>query len=190
MAEEKEKPEQATEAAAKKPKAAEATGKNPLITILLILNMAVMSTIAYLQYSFMQSEASKPSVKDIIKQEMKSGEELEAEQELAQSETRTDGKLLNLDGFTVNLAKSDGPRRFVRLTAVLKFNDESKEVEFTARKPQIRDTIISILNSKRPEDLLKKEGKTYLKEEIKAAINSFLIDGKLVDVYYVGFQIN
>jgi len=79
---------------------------------------------------------------------------------------------------------------FVRLNAVLKFSSSSKSEEFEARKPQIRDTIISILNSKRPEDLLKKEGKVYLKEEIKASINSFLIDGKVVDIFYVGFQIN
>ena len=53
-----------------------------------------------------------------------------------------------------------------------------------------RLTVIGILNSKRPEDLLKRDGKLYLKEQIKSAINSYLIDGKVVDVFYVGFQIN
>ena len=37
---------------------------------------------------------------------------------------------------------------------------------------------------------LKREGKEYLKEEIKSAINSFLIEGNVVEVYYVAFQIN
>ncbi len=166
------------------------SGKNPLVTVLLVLNLVAMSVMSFLTYDFMQKEASKPSVKDIIKQEMKTDEEKAAEQELLQAEDQSQGKLLALDGFTVNLAKSDGPRRFVRLQAVLKFSNDSKEGEFNTRKPQIRDTIISILNSKRPEDLLKREGKTYLKEEIKAAINAFLIDGELVDVFYVGFQIN
>ena len=191
MAEENEKQEEAVAA----PTASSATsgssgGKNPLVTVLLFLNIVAMSTIAYFQYKFMSEQASKPTVRDIIKQEMMTDEEKMAEEELLQANTKADGKLMNLEGFTVNLAKSDGPRRFVRMTTVLKFSGESKEGEFNARKPQIRDTIISILNSKRPEDLLKREGKTYLKEEIKAAINSFLIDGEVIDVFYVGFQIN
>jgi flagellar FliL protein len=101
-----------------------------------------------------------------------------------------DGILFPLDSFTANLAQGDGPRRYVRLNAVLKFSKDSNEEEFKVRKPQIRDTIISILNSKRPEDLLKVEGKNYLKEEIKAAINTFLVDGQVIDLYYVGFQIH
>jgi flagellar FliL protein len=185
MAEENEKPE---EAPAEEKKAPEPTGKNPLVTILLILNMLAMSAIAYLQYTFMQKEAAKPTVRDIIKQEMEGENANEASEELVQGVEQKEGKLLSLEGFTVNLAKSDGPRRFVRLNTVLKFSNKSKESEFTSRKPQIRDTIISILNSKRPEDLLKKEGKTYLKEEIKAAINSFLIDGELVDVFTLAFR--
>jgi flagellar FliL protein len=98
--------------------------------------------------------------------------------------------LLPLEMFTVNLAQGDGPRRYARMEAVLKMSDDAKAAEFEARKPQIRDTIISILNTKRPEDLLKKEGKQFLKEELKAAINAFLVDGKVEDVYYIGFQIN
>ena len=76
------------------------------------------------------------------------------------------------------------------MNAVLKFSKKSKEEEFKARKPQIRDVIISTLNSKRPEDLLKVEGKSFLKEEIKNAINTFLVDGEVIDIYYVGFQVN
>lgn len=73
---------------------------------------------------------------------------------------------------------------------VLKFSKETKKEEIDARKPQISDTIISMLNSKKPEELLKKEGKEYLKEEVKTSINNFLVDGQVLDVFYVGFQIN
>ena len=72
----------------------------------------------------------------------------------------------------------------------MKFDKKHSQKEFDARKPQIRDTIISILNSKRPKDLLEKQGKEYLKEEIKSAINNFMIDGTVTDIFYVGFQIN
>jgi len=103
---------------------------------------------------------------------------------------KADGLLYPLEPFTANLAPGDGPRRFIRISLVLKFNKEAKKEEVDARKPQISDTIISMLNAKKPEELLKKEGKDYLKEELKSSINSFLVDGQVVDIYYVGFQIN
>lgn len=174
----------------KKAPAKSEAGMSPLVSLVLILNIVATATIAYFQYSFMKDQASKPSVRELIKQEMGDLGSAEAQGEALDKTKVEDGLILPLDGFTVNLAQGDGPRRFVRLNTVLKFSNTSKKEEFDARKPQIRDTIISILNSKRPEDLLKKEGKAYLKEEIKSAINSFLVDGEVIDVYYVGFQIN
>lgn len=172
--------------------AAAPSQKSPIVTLLLALNLAVMGAVAFLQYQSFQKTANEPSINDVIKAEMKSAmaDKEKEENKDGKDHPPAEGQLFPLEGFTANLAQGDGPRRFVRLNAVLKFSSDSKEAEFKARKPQIRDTIISILNAKRPEDLLKKEGKTYLKEEIKAAINSFLIDGKIDDIYYVGFQIN
>jgi flagellar FliL protein len=163
-------------------------GKNPLLTILVLLNTITVGVIGYFQFTLHQKQASEPSVKDVIAAEMKkvqgSTGTLEGE---AQAD---DGILFPLEDFTANLAQGDGPRRYLRLSAVLKFSKDSREEEFKARKPQIRDVIISTLNSKRPEDLLKVEGKNFLKEEIKAAVNAFLVDGHVSDVYYVSFQIN
>ncbi|MBT3983762.1 MAG: hypothetical protein HOE90_20575 [Bacteriovoracaceae bacterium] len=166
--------------------------KSPLVLLLLIVNAAGIGAIAFMQFQSHQKEMAKPDIQDVVKaaMEKKISEEDGGEEEAISPIKKDKGLLLPLEGFTANLAQGDGPRRFVRLNAVLKFSSSSKSEEFEARKPQIRDTIISILNSKRPEDLLKKEGKVYLKEEIKASINSFLIDGKVVDIFYVGFQIN
>ncbi len=162
--------------------------KSPFIVILLVLNIIVMGAVAYLQFSSASRMASQASVRDVIKADMQvaDGEAVEENKDT----NKSIGLLLPLASFTANLAQGDGPRRFIRLNTVLRFSGDSNEGEFKTRKPQIRDSIISILNSKRPSDLLKKEGKEYLKEEIKASINSFLIDGRVVDVYYVSFQIN
>lgn len=169
--------------------AAPTSGKNPLVALLLVLNMISMGVIAFFQYRFMQLEATRPDVTQLIKeQNAPANPELEGEQKT--NDVVKKENLLPLETFTVNLQQGDGPRRFARMDAVLKMSDEAKPAEFEARKPQIRDTIISVLNTKRPEDLLKKEGKQFLKEEIKAAINAFLVDGKVEDVYYIGFQIN
>jgi flagellar FliL protein len=166
-----------------------AESRNPIASVMLIINSIFLVAIGYFQYRAHQMDLAKPSVRDIVKAEMK-----QMEQEKIKGEEEVDkdseGLLLPLESFTANLSQSDGPRRYLRMNAVLKFSRNSKEEEFKSRKPQIRDAIISIINSKRPEDLLKVEGKRYLKEEIKSAINSFLIDGNVEDVFYVSFQIH
>lgn len=162
--------------------------KNPLVAIMLILNVVFMIALAYLQYVGHQKIINTPSVQDVVKSEMKAmmGDE---DQEKTGEAIKDDGILFPLEGFTANLAQGDGPRRYLRMNAVLKFSKESNEEEFKARKPQIRDSIIGIVNSKRPADLLKLEGKNFLKEEIKAAINTFLVDAAVIDVYIIDFQV-
>ena len=162
-------------------------GKNPLLTVLVLLNTLMIAAVGFFKYKNHQERENQPTVSVVVEAEMKKSE---TRPEGTGEAVQKDGILFPLDTFTANLAQGDGPRRFVRMKAVLKFGQDSSEDEFKARKPQIRDTIISTLNSKRPEDILKSEGKEYLKEEIKSAINSFLVDGKVIDVFYVGFQIN
>jgi flagellar protein FliL len=163
--------------------------KNPFVAILLVFNMIALGAVAFFQYKFMKQEAQKPDLTQLLKEgQAQTNPDLVAEN--ARTETLEKGRIVELEDFTVNLAQGDGPRRYVRLKAVLKVDQTSAEAEVQARVPQIRDTVISILNSKRAEDLLKRDGKLYLKEQIKSAINSFLVDGKVVDVFYINFQIN
>lgn len=170
--------------------ATSSSSKNPLLMLLMIVNIAAMGTVAYFQWRFMDMEAKRPDLTQLLKEKDAPTAEGDATGEAKSAEVVKKENLLPLDSFTVNLAQGEGPRRYVRLDAVLKMSDDAKAPEFEARKPQIRDTIISILNTKRADDLLKKEGKSYLKEEIKASINSFLVDGRVEDIYYISFQIN
>jgi len=167
------------------------SSKNPLLTILVLVNTVMMGAIGWFQFQNHQKMAATPNIRDVVKAEMKNvnGEEGQPVEGTGQAQV-DDGILFPLDGFTANLAQGDGARRFVRLNLVLKFSKNSNEEEFKRRKAQIRDSIITILNSKRPEDLLNVQGKGFLKEEIKSSINSFLIDGSVIDVFYVSFQIN
>jgi flagellar protein FliL len=183
-------PRKGTISMAETTEASSSSQKNPLVALLLVLNMLSMGTIAFFQYRFMQLESQRPDLTTLLKEKDAPPTDAEAAGEQKTGEVVKKENLLPLEMFTVNLAQGDGPRRYARMEAVLKMSDDAKAAEFEARKPQIRDTIISILNTKRPEDLLKKEGKQFLKEELKAAINAFLVDGKVEDVYYIGFQIN
>lgn len=165
------------------------SAKSPLVLVILLLNTVGLLAVGYFQYQFMQKEAQKPDLTELLKQSNKNASD-ELMEEDRPLESISKELLVNLETFTVNLAQGDGPRRYARLNAVLKLSEDSELSEVEARKPQIRDAIIGILNSKRPEDILKRDGKLYLKEQIKSAINSFLIDANVVDIFYVGFQVN
>ncbi len=174
-----------------KPGQVSPSSKNPLLTLLMVVNIVAMGTVAYFQWRFMDMEAKRPDLTQLLKEKdapVTASDDATGEQKT--TEVVKKENLLPLDSFTVNLAQGEGPRRYVRLDAVLKMSEDAKAPEFEARKPQIRDTIISILNTKRADDLLKKEGKSYLKEEIKASINSFLVDGRVEDIYYISYQFN
>ncbi len=181
----------ALEELAKTEKSSEPSAKSPLLTILVILNTLIMGAVAYFQYTAHEKISKEPSIQDVVKAEMKKAMESEEGGESQTGEAKTsEGILFPLEGFTVNLAQGDGPRRFIRLNVVLKFSTDSNEDEFKKRKAEIRDTVIMTLNSKRPSDLLSAQGKDFLKEELKAAINAFLVDGNIVNVFIVNFQVN
>ncbi|MBG08862.1 MAG: hypothetical protein CME68_08900 [Halobacteriovoraceae bacterium] len=181
MAEEEAKPEAGDEGS---------SGKNPLLLIITLVNAVLMGVIAFLQWQSHQTLKNQESIKDVVTAEMKKMKEAEDQEAETGEAKEQDGINFSLDPFTANLAQGDGPRRYLRLKVVLRFSKTSSEEEFRSRKAQIRDTVITIINSKRPTDVLKLEGKDNLKEELKAAINTYLIDGSVIDVYYTQFQVN
>jgi flagellar FliL protein len=193
---------------AKEEAVAPPSGKNPLLVILVVVNTIAVAAVGFFQFQNHKKLNSVTTAADVMKQDLEGGGghgeaaagghgEVKAEgghggggAKAEVEGVKADGLLYPLEPFTANLAQGEGPRRFIRISLVLKFNKETKKEEIDARKPQISDTIISMLNAKKPEELLKKEGKEYLKEEVKTSINNFLVDGQITDIYYVGFQIN
>jgi flagellar FliL protein len=188
-----------------------ASGKNPLLVVLVLVNTLAVCAIGFFQFQNHKKLNSVTTAADVMQQEIAGGEHGGAEAggehgaapagehgapagehgaAGAAPAVKTDGLMYPIDPFTANLAQGEGPKRYIRISLVLKFTKDTKKEEVDSRKPQISDAIISMLNAKKPEELLKREGKDYLKEEIKTAINNFMIDGHLEDIYYVGFQIN
>lgn len=178
------------------------SGKNPLLIVLVLVNTLAVCGIGFFQFQNHKKLNSVTTAADVMQQQLAGGEHAEAGGEAAAageqgaagaagaSSVKNDGLMYPIDPFTANLAQGEGPKRYIRISLVLKFTKDTKKEEVDSRKPQISDAIISMLNAKKPEELLKREGKDYLKEEIKTAINNFMIDGHLEDIYYVGFQIN
>lgn len=91
--------------------------------------------------------------------------------------------------FTANLA---GPAStsYVKVTVNFEISNDADEEEMKQRKPQFRDKIISLLNSKKSVDLQSADGRNYLKEEIKTVANTFIKKGKVEGVYFSAFVIN
>lgn len=187
------------------------SGKNPLLVILVLVNTLAVCAIGFFQFQNHKKLNSVTTAADVMQQEAAGEHGAAAEGAPAEGggehgapaagehggaaagaapAVKTDGLMYPIDPFTANLAQGEGPKRYIRISLVLKFTKDTKKEEVDSRKPQISDAIISMLNAKKPEELLKREGKDYLKEEIKTAINNFMIDGHLEDIYYVGFQIN
>jgi len=100
------------------------------------------------------------------------------------------GKTVTLDQFTVNLTSpGSATPKFVRVNISLEVPDGQTEQEVVAKMAQIRNVIIDLFNSKRPSDLATGEGRDYLKEEIKNAINGFMISGKVKGVFFTNFAL-
>lgn len=98
-------------------------------------------------------------------------------------------RFFSVGDFTANLA---GPASssYVKVTVNFEISTDADEEEMKQRKPQFRDKIISLLNSKKPSDLQSSEGRNYLKEEIKTVANTFVKKGKVEGVYFSAFVVN
>ena len=108
----------------------------------------------------------------------------------APKKSTNDSRTIPLEQFTVNLATPGGTsQKFVRVNIALEFGTDEVEKEVQAKMPQVRNAIIDLFNSKRPNDLVSAEQREYLKEEIRNALNSFMTNGKVKGVYFTNFAV-
>lgn len=85
------------------------------------------------------------------------------------------GILIDMENITINLADED-ESRFLRVTMKLEVENEEARVKVDTYIVQIKDLIITILSSKKFDDVRTPQGKYNLKEELTYRINS-LVDG-------------
>jgi len=86
--------------------------------------------------------------------------------------------------FTVNLADTNRSR-FLRVSMVLAYDDRQLPRELATREPEVRDMVISILRSKKVEDLSTAEGTDKLRLQIREALADRLVG--VVEVYFTEF---
>ena len=98
------------------------------------------------------------------------------------------GTIYALDTFIVNLADKGG-NRYLRVTMDLELGIPELESELEKRLPQVRDSILMILPSKRFEDISSVEGKIALRDQILETLNGFLTQGKITNIYFKEFVV-
>ena len=98
------------------------------------------------------------------------------------------GPIFPLDTFIVNLADKGG-KRYLRITIDLELDSEELESEITKRLPQVRDSILTILPTKRFEDISSAKGKTALRDQMLERINGMLARGQITNIYFKEFVV-
>lgn len=169
------------EAAAPEATSGGGSGQKPILLIALaVVNMLVVAGVGFMLFQGRKKEAAEPKIEQVIKGEAA------AQHHEATAEKEVIGKVIPLEKFIVNLAGSKG-RKVLSASIELEVQGEHVFDEIEKRKPQIRDIIIIILSSKTIEQLEKREGKDELRNEIKDTINSFLVQGRITNVFFTEF---
>ncbi len=148
--------------------------KSGLLMALVIINMVVVLGVGYLLWKNTQKPTS--TIEQVI-------EGVPKDNKLDKEKSEDVGKVIPLETFIVNLAGSKG-RKVLKVNMELEIKGQDVIQEIDNRKAQIRDFIIIILSSKTYDEVSTKEGKDFLRNEIKDQVNSFLSKGKIMNVYF------
>lgn len=105
-----------------------------------------------------------------------------------QAEPLKIGPLHALDTFIVNLA-DEGGNRYLRTTLNLEMKDEESGKIVQERLPLIRNAILMLLPTKTYDEIATVEGKTALRDEILARLNTFLTPGGVANIYFTEFVV-
>lgn len=164
-------------------------GGSKIVMILTAANLALTVGVTGIVLVSFIKDSSQPSVEDI---QSESGHEAEGGHgEETQKKSKELGRMVNLEQFTVNLATvgSVNPK-YARVNVSIEVVSDELEIEINQKLPQVRNTVIDLFNSKRPSDLSAAEGRNYLKDEIRNALNSFLVSGQVKGVYFTNFAVS
>lgn len=198
MAEDKK--DKAEKADAAPEAAAPAGGGSKIAVILTIVNLLVTVGIGAVVFIQFQKDKHHESVSDISTEaehggggggEHGGGGGGEHGEAAATSKKSSETKIVTLEQFTVNLSTTVGTApRFARVVIAVELASDDTVQEMNTKMPQVRNAIIDLFNSKRPADLQTGEGRNFLKEEIRNALNSFLVTGKAKGVFFSNFQVS
>lgn len=162
--------------------------KNPLLFTLVLINTFVVG------FLFIQQNKLTNSANQVSKEQMEPVSPSSSGQNKFELVPKT-GNIIQefpIKAITANLARSNGPQRFISLTMVFILETPSEEAtdEMSNKIPTFRDEIIDILNTRSPEDVLKLEGRGVLKDLIKKHLNQKLKTDKVRRILFTQFKVS
>lgn len=113
---------------------------------------------------------------------------VEAQSEPVDPGVEFQDRLVSLEPFVVNIAGEAYPR-FLKLKIELEADTPATKKELDARRPQVRDTTILLLASKRLPEVSEFEGRALLKDDLKTRITALLGEGKVTSVMFTEFVV-
>ena len=195
--------EEAKETEAEESGATESSGGggSKLVLILTALNLVISLGVAGVVFISFKKEAHQPQVGDIVANEphaepkkegaAQGGDGHGGEAKPVSASDLAKVFKVELAMFTVNLQSPGSANpRFARVNLTVEVSSEDTEKEVNQKMPQVRNTVIDLINSKTPADVKEIEGKNHLKEQIQKALNAFLVTGKVKGVYFTSFVVN
>ena len=98
------------------------------------------------------------------------------------------GPIYSITPFVINLAGSGG-KRFLRVKMDLELKDKTIFEQVNAQLPRVKDKLLTILSTKKFEDIDTVEGKSDLRIEIAATIDTLFSKGAVTNVYFTEFVV-
>lgn len=97
-------------------------------------------------------------------------------------------RLVTLDPFIVNISGETSPR-FLKLKVELEADSPETKMELDARRPQLRDTTLLLLASRRLPEVSELEGRALLKDDLRDRMNELLSKGEVSSVLFTEFVV-
>jgi len=98
------------------------------------------------------------------------------------------GPIYAINPFVINLAGSGG-KRFLRVKMDLELKNQTTFDKMQAQHSQVKDKLLTILSSKTFQDINTVEGKSDLRAEIAATMDTLFSKGAVTNVYFTEFVV-
>jgi len=101
-------------------------------------------------------------------------------------ESATLGPTATIGNFTINLS-DPGPPRYLKTVVKATVSSERTQSEVEARRPQLRDAVLSYLSSLLLKDTQGARAKQTIRDNIRKRINNILRTGEVTDIFFTDF---
>jgi flagellar FliL protein len=86
-----------------------------------------------------------------------------------------------------NTLKPSSDIAYFKIKLTIETDSKELKEELDSKIPHIRDSIVAVLSNRKIPEIGTTSGKLRLKDDIRKQINSFLLGGKISDVYFTKF---